>query len=109
MYIHGFSLDCASDLVGNRILSNRSHVPRKSVAIGCNRSLVWGVAVVTSFLRVAPGGTSTSCIALISPPRILARPATSVSFVLTGRDGKQPDATPLTAAPDIVFEFEGVD
>jgi hypothetical protein len=102
MYIHGFSLDVSLVLVGNRILSYRSHVPSKSV--------LW---VVTSFLRVAPW----HFIALVKPLRILARPATSVSLCQPAAMARtvrlstrlQPDVTPLAADPDIVFEFEGVD
>jgi hypothetical protein len=64
-------------------------------------------------------GTSTSRIALVSPPRILAHPITSVSLcqpaamarTVNLSTGFQPDVTPLVADPraDIVFELEGVD
>jgi hypothetical protein len=89
------SLVLVPDLVGNRILSNRSHVPSKS-----------GVAVVTRCH--APWHFHVVHCTCFATTHTRA-PRHFRVFVPTRRDGKQPDATPLTADPDIVFVFGGVD
>jgi hypothetical protein len=82
---------------------------KEPVVVTCDRAVRLAHGTVT--------GTSTSRIALISPPRILAQPITSVSLCQPAKmartvrlsTGFQPDVTPLAADPDIVCELEGVD